>query len=82
MVNKVSVLLEYQSWVVDLLLYNYDNYHGEQSGFYYTSFELSNPYVYYRLVLFSQFLGALGALEALGGLGVWGNKRGLGGKGG
>ena len=23
MVNKVSVLLEYQSWVVDLLLHNY-----------------------------------------------------------
>ena len=48
MENKVSVLLEYQSWVVDLLLYNYDNYHGEQSGFYYTSFELSNPYINYR----------------------------------
>ena len=28
-------MLEYQSWVVDLLLYNYGNYQGEQSGFYY-----------------------------------------------
>ena len=28
----------------------------QPAGFYYTSYELSNPYVNYRLVLFSQFL--------------------------